>query len=165
MLPLIVPLAAHKQFCVIWCQHSSHIHNPASNSKSKCLTVLCELFSTETLERLDYLVKESECVRTNGCCETEAKADEGVRERHDRGDDGEPRHVVEVRYEGEEELGGAEDEHVVAATVVAVRVVPMLVVAVRLQNRPAMDIQQLSSSTQDTQAKHTQLTTKVFSQK
>ena len=110
MLPLIVPLAAHKQFCVIWCQHSSHIHNPASNSKSKCLTVLCELFSTETLERLDYLVKESECVRTNGCCETEAKADEGVRERHDRGDDGEPRNVVEVRYEGEEELGGAEDE-------------------------------------------------------
>jgi len=96
-------------------------------------------------------VKESECVHTNGCCEAEAKADEGVRERHDRGDDGEPRHVVEVRYEGEQELGGAEDEHVVAATVVAVRAVPMLVVAVRLQNRPAMDIQQQSSPTQDTQ--------------
>jgi hypothetical protein len=32
-----------------------------------------------------------------------------------------------------------------------VRAVPMLVVAVRLQNRPAMDIQQQSSPTQDTQ--------------
>jgi hypothetical protein len=44
---------------------------------------------------------------------------------------------VEVRYEGEEELRGAEDEHVVAAVVAAGRIVPVLVVAVGLQNRPA----------------------------
>ena len=74
---------------------------------------------------------------TNGGGEAEPEADEGVGEGHDGGDDGEPRHVVEVRYEGEEELRGAEDEHVVAAAVAAGRIVPVLVVAVGLQDCPA----------------------------
>ena len=57
--------------------------------------------------------------------------------RSDRGNDGEPRHVVEVRYEGEEELRPTEHEHVVASVEAAGRVVPVRVVAVGLQNRPA----------------------------
>jgi hypothetical protein len=107
-------------------------------------------------------VKEAECVCTNGSCEAEAEADEGVRERHGRGDDGEPRHVVEVRYEGEEELDAAEDEHVVVAIVVAVRVMPMLVVAVRLQDRPATSNSRAARHVWNTQAKHAQLRTKIF---
>jgi hypothetical protein len=85
---------------------------------------------------------------TDGVGHAETEADEGVGERHDRGDDGEPGHVVEVRYEGEEELRAAEDEHVVAAVVVAGRVVAVAVVAVGLQNRAATSKQQSSPAQQ-----------------
>ena len=96
---------------------------------------------------------------TNGGGEAEPEADEGVGEGHDGGDDGEPRHVVEVRYEGEEELRGAEDEHVVAAAVAAGRIVPVLVVAVGLQDCPATirrKKKRRAAPTRHTQGKQTQ---------
>jgi hypothetical protein len=49
---------------------------------------------------------------TYGLGEAEAEADGGVGEGHDSGDDGEPGHAVEVRYEGQHHLGRPEEQHV-----------------------------------------------------
>lgn len=86
------------------------------------------------MNRLD---SETKAESTNCVGEAEAEADERVGERHDRGEDRQPRHVVEVRYEGEEQLRRAEHEHVVATPVFAGRVVAVRVVAVGPQDRPA----------------------------
>jgi hypothetical protein len=69
--------------------------------------------------------------------DAQAQADGGVGERHDGGEDGEPRYLVEVRDLREENLHDAEDDHVGRAGDVAGVPVPLHVEAVRPLDRPA----------------------------
>jgi hypothetical protein len=48
----------------------------------------------------------------------EPESDGGVGEGHDRRDDGDPRHVVDVGYKGQHQLGGSEEQHVQALAAV-----------------------------------------------
>ena len=74
---------------------------------------------------------------TNGLGAAEAEADGGVGEGHDRRDDGQPRHLVEIGYEGQQQLGCSEEQHVEVFTVrVAGSVTAFAVVAVRPLNCP-----------------------------
>ena len=75
---------------------------------------------------------------TYGLGESEAEPDGGVGEGHDRRDDGEPRHAVEVGYEGQHQLRRTKEQHVeVLAVCAAGSVVPFVVVAVGPLDRPA----------------------------
>nr|ACL53175.1 unknown [Zea mays] len=70
--------------------------------------------------------------------DAEADADEGVEAGHDGGEDGEPRHLVEVGYLRQQHLREAEEQHVVAVSSHrARRVVAFPVVAIGLPDRPA----------------------------
>lgn len=67
----------------------------------------------------------------------ECESNEGIRERHDRGENREPRHVVEIRYLREDYLNKSKHEHVEVISVRARRFVPFFVVAVWFLNCPA----------------------------
>lgn len=76
--------------------------------------------------------------RTDDFGDAEADADEGVEAGHDGGEDGEPRHLVEVGYLRQQHLREAEEQHVIAVpSHRARRVVAFPVVAIGLPDRPA----------------------------
>jgi hypothetical protein len=72
-----------------------------------------------------------------GSRQREADADKRIGERHDGGEDGQPREVLEAGELGEEDLNGPKDHHVHSGVDAALGVVAVPVVAVGLVHGPA----------------------------